>query len=116
MKLYYFNVTNYQEIENRKPGTPGPKPVLEEIGPYVFREWHLKENIVWNDDNSTVTYQQSKRWKFIEEESADLDAIIVAPNIIAAVRKYSLEIEFYTQHCGNYGNLQYFHSFLAKIS
>ena len=32
MRLYYFNVTNSEEIKNREPGTPGPKPVLEEIG------------------------------------------------------------------------------------
>ena len=32
MRLYYFNVTNSEEIKNRAPGTPGPKPVLEEIG------------------------------------------------------------------------------------
>ena len=32
MRLYYFNVTNSKEIKNREPGTPGPKPVLEEIG------------------------------------------------------------------------------------
>ena len=32
MRLYYFNVTNSEEIKNREPGTPGPKPILEEIG------------------------------------------------------------------------------------
>ena len=32
MRLYYFNVTNSEEIKNRELGDPGPKPVLEEIG------------------------------------------------------------------------------------
>ena len=32
MRLYYFNVTNSEEIKNREPGTAGPKPILEEIG------------------------------------------------------------------------------------
>jgi hypothetical protein len=37
MRLYYFNVTNYQEILARPIGTAGPKPNLEEVGPFVFR-------------------------------------------------------------------------------
>ena len=41
MRLYYFNVTNSEEIKNREPGTPGPKPVLEEIG-------NLNQNIFPN--------------------------------------------------------------------
>ena len=32
MRLYYFNVTNSEDIKNREPGDPGPKPILEEIG------------------------------------------------------------------------------------
>ena len=68
MRLYYFNVTNSEEIKNRELGDPGPKPVLEEIGdfkiyiflilnyrkiffkkiflgPYVWRERHYKDVI-----------------------------------------------------------------------
>jgi len=39
MNVYYWNVTNYKDILARKPGV---KPKLEEIGPYVFKEKHLK--------------------------------------------------------------------------
>ena len=34
------------------------KPVLVEVGPYVFDEYHTKIDLVWNDDNGTVTYKQ----------------------------------------------------------
>ncbi len=36
MKIYFFNVTNPEEIEFRT-GLDYPKPILEEIGPYTFR-------------------------------------------------------------------------------
>jgi len=39
MNVYYWNVTNAKDIIDRKPGV---KPKLEEIGPYVFKEKHLK--------------------------------------------------------------------------
>ncbi len=39
MRIYYWNVTNYQDILDRKPGV---KPKVEEIGPYVFEEHHVK--------------------------------------------------------------------------
>ena len=46
---------------------------------------HYKDVIQWND-NDTITYQQRKRWEFIEEESPySLDEIISNINIIALV-------------------------------
>jgi len=108
-KLYYYNVTNYLEVEKSRGQI---KPLIQELGPYIWRERHLKENIVWNNgenatrfytdedcfvnceryyeeittiDNGTVTYQQKKIWEFMEEETLPLtlDDTIVNINMIA---------------------------------
>ena len=47
----------------------GARPVVEEVGPYVFTEQHTKTGIVWND-NGTVTYKQIRTWHFMSELSA----------------------------------------------
>ena len=50
MRLYYFNVTNSEEIKNREPGDPGPKPVLEEIGDYCkifFKILNQYKNLIF---------------------------------------------------------------------
>jgi hypothetical protein len=36
----------------------GAKPILVEVGPFVFDEFHKKVDLVWNDNNGTVTYKQ----------------------------------------------------------
>ena len=45
-------------MTNAEEFSKGAKPKLEEIGPYVFDEFHTKVDLVWNDDNGTVTYKQ----------------------------------------------------------
>ncbi|XP_037070531.1 protein croquemort-like [Pollicipes pollicipes] len=58
MKFYFWNVTNADDVIGKKA-----KPILEELGPYVYSEKHLKVNMTWND-NGTVTYMQIKTWHF----------------------------------------------------
>ena len=83
-RLYYFNVTNYQDVEDSRGEI---KPLIMEVGPYTWRERHFKDNITWNDDNGTVTYMQKKYWEFKEEMSVgSLDDVIVNINIIALVK------------------------------
>ncbi len=106
MSVYYWNVTNYHDIEARVPGV---KPILEEVGPYVFKEEHFKVGVhavelatarfsyyctaplslqvneTW--DNSTVTYYQIKQWHFEESMSAgSMEDEVVSINMIAVVR------------------------------
>ena len=39
MRVYYFNVTNAEKImDNIKNNETLETPILEEIGPYVYRE------------------------------------------------------------------------------
>lgn len=42
LKIYLFNVTNAQDIMDRKPGDDPIIPKLVEMGPYTFSETHLK--------------------------------------------------------------------------
>ena len=39
-------------------------PILEERGPYTFREVEKKVNLSWHPENGTVSYQRLKHWYF----------------------------------------------------
>ena len=84
MKVYFFNVTNPAEVTAN-----AEKPKIIEVGPYVYREFHLKVNETWNDDNDTITFMQNKWWEFQPDLSlGSEDDIITNINIIAIVRNY----------------------------
>lgn len=77
-----FNWTNPQEIQN-----PNVKPNFVELGPYVFLERHLKENLTFNS-NDTVTFYQRRTWYFDKEKSnGSLDDMITTAHVISAVRQ-----------------------------
>jgi len=48
-KFYFFNVTNSKDVLN------GKKPVLQEIGPYSYKEIMEKKNVSFIDEN-TIKY------------------------------------------------------------
>ena len=83
-RVYLYNITNYKEIENRNGTNNYPKPILQEVGPFTYKEKHFKDEVVFNE-NGTVTYKNRKQWIFIEDESPSLDSIIVNFNIISMV-------------------------------
>lgn len=64
IRFYLFNLTNPDEFTN------GAKPVLQEVGPYVYREFHEKINITFNP-NDTVTYFQQRWWHWDQEASGN---------------------------------------------
>jgi CD36 family len=37
LRVFMWNITNLAEVRG------GGKPVLEELGPYVYRKWRIKE-------------------------------------------------------------------------
>lgn len=82
MNFTLFNWTNPQDVHNHDI-----KPVFSELGPYVFLEQHSRNAIVWNDENSTVSFNQTRRWHFMPELSGGrLDDQITNLNVISAVR------------------------------
>lgn len=77
-----FNWTNPEELRN-----PNVKPNFVEMGPYVFLEKHLKENITFYN-NDTVSYYERRTWFFDEQRSnGTLKDVITAAHVITAVRK-----------------------------
>lgn len=58
MKFYFFNVTNPLEVLD------GEKPVVDEIGPYVYREYRPKEDIVFLENGTEVSAVNRKTYVF----------------------------------------------------
>ncbi|KAF2365423.1 CD36 family [Trinorchestia longiramus] len=64
LSFYLFNLTNPEEFQN------GAKPNVSEVGPYVYREYHEKTNLTFNDNN-TVAFYQKRWWVWDQEASGD---------------------------------------------
>ena len=80
-KVYLFNVSNPEEVSSR-----GAKPILKQMGPYVFDEFHKKVKVAWNEENNTVTYQQARSYFLDEAQSkAELEEPVTIINAPAAV-------------------------------
>ncbi|KAF0773021.1 protein croquemort-like [Aphis craccivora] len=58
MSVYLFNWTNPEATLQT-----GDLPILQQLGPYVFKENRTKVNITFNN-NETITYMQLKSWEF----------------------------------------------------
>ncbi|XP_077284882.1 protein peste-like [Arctopsyche grandis] len=83
--IYFFNWTNPINITDKNV-----KPHFVEMGPYRFRETKEKVNVTWNNENSTVSYRQMRKWYFDEEGSkGTLDDNITTLNAIAASAVYT---------------------------
>ncbi|KAM8938671.1 lysosome membrane protein 2 [Pelodytes ibericus] len=63
MQFYFFNVTNPLEILS------GEKPVLQEVGPYTYREYRIRENITFLDNGTAVSAFNPKTYVFDAEKS-----------------------------------------------
>ena len=60
VKFYLFHVTNPVAV------TRGSKPILEEVGPFVYKTINIKDSLdqhtgrsslIFNEDSSTLTYR-----------------------------------------------------------
>lgn len=85
LKLYVFNLTNPEDFQN------GSKPVLQEVGPYVWREYHKKQNVTFHP-NDTVTYLQQRWWVWDQEASGNCsqDDLIITLNTIPVAAAYGM--------------------------
>jgi len=81
-KFYFFDMMNPSDLFHKHE-----KPILDERGPYTFREVQKKVNLTWHEDG-TVTYQRRKFWYFEREMSVgpltDMVTTINVPVIGAA--------------------------------
>lgn len=81
MQVHIFNVTNPDEIAK------GEKPIIVDIGPYVYEQKRKKVNITINA-NDTIDYQQTIDYFFRPDESAGTeDDVISVLNLPYVVRK-----------------------------
>uniref|UniRef100_A0A0A1WWF6 Protein croquemort n=1 Tax=Zeugodacus cucurbitae TaxID=28588 RepID=A0A0A1WWF6_ZEUCU len=79
LEFHMFNWSNPEEIRN-----PNVKPHFVEMGPYVFLEKHLKQNITFYENN-TVSYFEKRTWFFDEQRSGgSLDDLLTAAHVITA--------------------------------
>lgn len=58
LSVYIYNVTNADEFLN-----DGEKPVLQELGPYVYQQHWEKVEVKFNE-NDTVSYKVKKQFVF----------------------------------------------------
>ncbi|XP_063775849.1 lysosome membrane protein 2 [Pseudophryne corroboree] len=63
MQFYFFNVTNPLEVLD------GEKPVVDEIGPYTYREYRPKEDIEFLENATEVSAVSPKTYIFEPEKS-----------------------------------------------
>ncbi|XP_068142736.1 LOW QUALITY PROTEIN: sensory neuron membrane protein 2 [Drosophila tropicalis] len=63
-KVYIFNVTNPDMIQQ------GAIPIVEEIGPYVYKQYRQKKVKHFSRDGSKITYVQNVHFDFDSEASA----------------------------------------------
>ncbi|XP_058800607.1 sensory neuron membrane protein 1-like [Phymastichus coffea] len=88
-RVYLFNVTNPDGIKN------GEKPILRQVGPYYFEEWHEKDKLIDSNKDDTVEYSTKNTYIFKAEKSHGLtgEEELVLPHIfilslvMAAVRE-----------------------------
>lgn len=79
----YFEVYLYNWDNPNDLGSKTIKPHFTQKGPYVFKEVHKRVGLDWND-NSTVSYNQTRTWHFLPEKSnGSLDDEITNINVIA---------------------------------
>jgi len=70
------------------------KPHLVEVGPYVFKEFHEKVNVTFNN-NDTVSFYQVKTWNFmpemsvgtLEDEITTVNAIVMVSQLVMVTNK-----------------------------
>ncbi|CAG0887642.1 unnamed protein product [Darwinula stevensoni] len=74
--VYFFNVTNGEAVMAN-----GSMPILQEVGPYVYRQTLEKYVVSWHNNN-TLTYQPGSNMSFAPElSSGSEDDVIVSLNV-----------------------------------
>lgn len=89
--VYLFNWTNPTNLSS----ADYEKPVVEQIGPFRFREKTDKTDIRFHPKNRTISYRRRSYYYFVEEESVGrLDDKITTLNAVALVGLHHREADF----------------------
>ncbi|KAF2361877.1 CD36 family [Trinorchestia longiramus] len=81
LSVYFFNVTNKEEF------LAGSKPILQEVGPYVYWQKWIRVKSIKNEENNTVSGSIRKLYFFDREASygpeSDLVTTLDVPMVTA---------------------------------
>ncbi|XP_037795050.1 scavenger receptor class B member 1-like [Penaeus monodon] len=85
LRLYFFNLTNPDEFAK------GAKPIVQQVGPYCYREYHEKQNLTFHP-NYTVTFFQQRWWHWDQEMSGNntRDDVITIVNAVPISAAWSV--------------------------
>ncbi|KAH0625378.1 hypothetical protein JD844_014855 [Phrynosoma platyrhinos] len=85
MSVYFFEVLNPNEVLR------GAKPMVNQRGPYVYREYRVKDNITFND-NDTVSFMEYRQFHFQADMSNGSESdYVVVPNMLVMGAAVMLE-------------------------
>ncbi|KAG5674505.1 hypothetical protein PVAND_004467 [Polypedilum vanderplanki] len=85
LEIYLFNWTNADQLYNTSV-----TPNFVEMGPYVFLEKHIRTNVTWSNDETTVDFYQKRVWHFVPELSnGSLEDEVTNVNPIVAACGYT---------------------------
>ncbi|XP_017155345.1 protein croquemort [Drosophila miranda] len=80
--FYLFNWTNPEDLN-----TEGVKPNFEQLGPYTFSDYKVKEDLEW--DQPEVTYYGRRTWHFVPDKSnGSLEDVVVTPDFPAVTASF----------------------------
>ncbi|XP_077441939.1 lysosome membrane protein 2-like [Vanacampus margaritifer] len=63
MEYFFFNVTNVEDF------LAGAKPVVNQVGPYTYREYRYKDNVTMVDGGKMVSAYNTKSFVFLRDKS-----------------------------------------------
>ncbi|GJQ79424.1 Snmp2 [Trypoxylus dichotomus] len=99
LKVYFFNITNSDLVTIN-----GSKPIVEEIGPYVYRQYRTRFVVNITEDNDILTYTRSKNFQFDSEASGNynLDDTIRVLNVplLATLQMFEMHdnLSYFDEH------------------
>ncbi|XP_037942188.1 sensory neuron membrane protein 1-like [Teleopsis dalmanni] len=83
--IYVFNLTNPEETQN------GGKPILQEIGPFVFEEWKDKYNIEDIEEEDAVTFNMRNTFIFRPDLGLSGEEIVTIPHPLIQVMAIAIK-------------------------